>query len=113
MARLLKNSSFLKRALLAPQGLRRGGVGTSSHVSNYATKGRRRSKSDSSDSAEDGMSKKELALEQALNQITSQYGKGSIMWFGRSIAPKDVPVVSTGSFALDIALGTGGLPKVC
>lgn len=34
------------------------------------------------------------------------------MWLGRSDSPKDVPVVSTGSFALDIALGIGGLPKV-
>lgn len=58
------------------------------------------------------MSKKELALQQALDQITSAFGKGSIMWLGRSNSPKDVPVVSTGSFALDIALGVGGLPKV-
>ncbi|XP_050219751.1 DNA repair protein recA homolog 3, mitochondrial isoform X2 [Mercurialis annua] len=57
------------------------------------------------------MSKKEVALQHALDQITSTYGKGAIMWFGKSIAPKDVPVVSTGSFSLDIALGTGGLPK--
>ncbi|XP_019173348.1 PREDICTED: DNA repair protein recA homolog 3, mitochondrial-like isoform X2 [Ipomoea nil] len=33
------------------------------------------------------------------------------MWLGRSVCPKQVPVVSTGSFALDIALGVGGLPK--
>lgn len=59
------------------------------------------------------MSKKDLALQQALDQITSSFGKGSIMWLGRSVAPRQVPVVSTGSFALDIALGTGGLPKVC
>lgn len=58
------------------------------------------------------MSKKDLALQQALDQITSSFGKGSIMWLGRSVTPRHVPVVSTGSFALDIALGTGGLPKV-
>ncbi|KAH9763032.1 DNA repair protein recA [Citrus sinensis] len=57
------------------------------------------------------MSKKDLALQQALDQITSSFGKGSIMWLGRSVTPRHVPVVSTGSFALDIALGTGGLPK--
>ncbi|KAF7806733.1 DNA repair protein recA-like protein 3, mitochondrial-like [Senna tora] len=57
------------------------------------------------------MSKKDLALQQALDQITSAHGKGSIMWLGRSVSPKHVPVVSTGSFALDIALGVGGLPK--
>lgn len=58
------------------------------------------------------MSKKDLALKQALDQITKSFGKGSIMWLGRSVGPKQVPVVSTGSFALDIALGVGGLPKV-
>lgn len=58
------------------------------------------------------MSKKELALQQALDQITSSFGKGSIMWLGRSVYSRHVPVVSTGSFALDVALGAGGLPKV-
>lgn len=58
------------------------------------------------------MSKKDLALQQALDQITSAFGKGSIMWLGRSVSPKNVPVVPTGSFALDLALGIGGLPKV-
>lgn len=58
------------------------------------------------------MSKKEIALQQALDQITSSFGKGSIMWLGRAVSPRDVPVYSTGSFALDVALGVGGLPKV-
>jgi len=74
--------------------------------------GRRRSKSDGSDSNDENMSKKELALQQALDQITASFGKGSIMWLGRSLTPRHVPVVSTGSFALDIALGIGGFPKV-
>lgn len=78
----------------------------------YIPEGRKRSKSDGSDSGEENMSKKDLALQQALDQITSAFGKGSIMWLGRSVSPKNVPVVSTGSFALDIALGVGGLPKV-
>lgn len=77
----------------------------------YTLEGKRRSKSDGSDSGEENLSKKDLALQQAIDQITSAYGKGSIMWLGRSMAPKNVPVVSTGSFALDIALGVGGLPK--
>ncbi|RZB71837.1 DNA repair protein recA-like 3, mitochondrial [Glycine soja] len=71
----------------------------------YIPKGRRRSKSDGSDSGEENMSKKELALQQALDQITSAFGNGSIMWLGRSVSPKSLPVVSTGSFALDVALG--------
>ncbi|XP_021650199.2 DNA repair protein recA homolog 3, mitochondrial isoform X1 [Hevea brasiliensis] len=111
MANLLRNASSLRRALLSPEVLRRGILGMSSQSCNFSTKGRRRSKSDGSESSEDNLSKKEVALQQALDQITSTYGKGSIMWFGRSIAAKDVPVVSTGSFALDIALGTGGLAK--
>jgi len=74
--------------------------------------GKKRSKSDGSDSGEENMSKKDLALQQAMDQITSTFGKGSIMWLGRTVSPKNVPVVSTGSFALDIALGIFGLPKV-
>ncbi|XWS70020.1 hypothetical protein CRYUN_Cryun03dG0013200 [Craigia yunnanensis] len=73
--------------------------------------GRRKSKSDESDSSEENLSKKDLALKQALDQITSSFGKGSIMWLGRSVSPRNVPVISTGSFALDMALGIGGLPK--
>lgn len=74
--------------------------------------GRKKSKSDASESGEENMTKKELALQQALDQITSSFGKGSIMWLGRSVSSAQVPVISTGSFALDIALGIGGLPKV-
>uniref|UniRef100_A0A0A0LFR1 RecA family profile 2 domain-containing protein n=1 Tax=Cucumis sativus TaxID=3659 RepID=A0A0A0LFR1_CUCSA len=67
--------------------------------------------SDGSDSSEKKLSKKELALQQALGQITTTFGKGSIMWLGRSASSKNVPVVSTGSFSLDMALGVGGFPK--
>ncbi|EOY30426.1 RecA DNA recombination family protein [Theobroma cacao] len=111
MARFLRNISSLKRSLIAPEVCRRGVLGSSSQLCSFSSKGRRKSKSDGSDSCDENMSKKELALKQALDQITSSFGKGSIMWLGRSVSPKDVPVVSTGSFALDIALGTGGLPK--
>lgn len=82
------------------------------NLSFYVPEGRRKSKSDASDSSEDNMSKKDLALQQALDQITSSFGKESIMWLGPSNPSRHVPVVSTGSFALDTALGTGGLPKV-
>ena len=68
--------------------------------------------SDGSDSSEEKLSKKELALQQALDQITTAFGKGSIMWLGRSQSSKSVPVVSSGSVSLDIALGVGGFPKV-
>ncbi|XP_065850866.1 DNA repair protein recA homolog 3, mitochondrial isoform X2 [Euphorbia lathyris] len=113
MARLLRNVSLLKSSLLSPEGLRRGVLGASSQSCGFATKGKRKSKSDGtgSESNEDNMSKKEVALQQALDQITTTHGKGSIMWFGRSLSPQKVPVISTGSFGLDVALGTGGFPK--
>ncbi|KAI7986243.1 hypothetical protein LOK49_LG14G01016 [Camellia lanceoleosa] len=112
MARLLWNASSLKHILFAPQGFRKGVFVTSS-ICNFSTKGKKRSKSDGSDSNDENLSKKELALKQALDQITTSFGKGSIMWLGRSTSHKQVPVVSTGSFSLDIALGIGGLPKGC
>ncbi|KAH7519218.1 hypothetical protein FEM48_Zijuj08G0012300 [Ziziphus jujuba var. spinosa] len=111
MARLLRNTSLLKRSLSATEVFRRGIPGTSTQCCYFSSKGKRRSKSDGSDSSEENLSKRELALRQALDQITSSFGKGSIMWLGRSASARSVPVVSTGSFALDIALGIGGLPK--
>ncbi|PUZ44377.1 hypothetical protein GQ55_8G084400 [Panicum hallii var. hallii] len=48
---------------------------------------------------------------QALDQITSAFGEDSIMWLNHAYGRKEVPVISTGSFALDTALGIGGLPK--
>ncbi|KAL4342382.1 hypothetical protein GQ457_08G003270 [Hibiscus cannabinus] len=111
MARFLRNIYHLKRSLLVPQVYRGDILGLSSQLCNFSSKGRRKSKSDGSDSGEENMSKKDIALKQALDQITTSFGKGSIMWLGRSETPRNVPVVSTGSFALDVALGTGGLPK--
>jgi len=51
------------------------------------------------------------ALAAALGQIEKQFGKGAVMRMGDDQAVRDVPVVSTGSLALDIALGVGGLPR--
>jgi recombination protein RecA len=51
------------------------------------------------------------ALEQAVGQIEKQHGKGSIMRLGTSDLAIDVPVIPTGSLALDLALGVGGFPK--
>jgi recombination protein RecA len=50
------------------------------------------------------------ALEAALSQIDRQFGKGSIMRLGDDTRPK-VAVIPTGSVALDVALGIGGLPR--
>ena len=53
---------------------------------------------------------KEKALESALGQIDRQYGKGAIMRLGdETRAP--IESIPTGSVALDIALGIGGLPR--
>ena len=51
------------------------------------------------------------ALAAALGQIEKQFGKGSVMRLGDSIATRDFDVVSTGSLGLDVALGIGGLPR--
>ncbi len=51
------------------------------------------------------------ALELAVTQIEKQFGKGSIMKLGTGDVSEDVPAVSTGSLALDLALGVGGLPR--
>ncbi len=55
-------------------------------------------------------SDREKALDTALAQIDRQFGKGSVMRLG-SDERAPVEVISTGSIALDVALGTGGLPK--
>ncbi|MBI3598358.1 MAG: recombinase RecA [Nitrospirae bacterium] len=54
---------------------------------------------------------KEKALELALSQIEKQFGKGAIMKLGADQAKVHVPVISTGSLGLDIALGIGGIPR--
>lgn len=53
---------------------------------------------------------REKALEAALAQIDRQFGKGSVMRLG-SDERAPVSVIPTGSVALDVALGVGGLPK--
>jgi recombination protein RecA len=55
-------------------------------------------------------SDKEQAIKMALSQIERQFGKDAVMRLGDEVrAP--VPVISTGSLGLDIALGIGGLPR--
>ncbi len=53
---------------------------------------------------------KKKALSAALSQIEKQFGKGSVMRMGDSVA-SEIEAISTGSIALDVALGIGGLPK--
>jgi len=54
---------------------------------------------------------KEKAIELAVSQIERQFGKGAIMRLGTDAVIPDIPVISTGSLALDIALGIGGVPR--
>jgi recombination protein RecA len=53
---------------------------------------------------------REKALETALAQIDRQFGKGSVMRLGENTRPP-IEVIPTGSIALDVALGIGGLPR--
>ncbi|MBL7223559.1 MAG: recombinase RecA [Candidatus Brocadiae bacterium] len=59
---------------------------------------------------DDDTSQRDKALERAMAQIEKEYGKGSIMKLG-SHERADVDVIPTGSLALNIALGVGGLPR--
>ena len=51
------------------------------------------------------------ALEQTLGQIEKQFGKGSILRLGAKESVVPISVISTGSIAVDSALGTGGMPR--
>ncbi|MCK0092157.1 intein-containing recombinase RecA [Rhodococcus sp. F64268] len=53
---------------------------------------------------------REKALELALAQIDKNFGKGSVMRLGEDARPP-IAVIPTGSIALDVALGIGGLPR--
>lgn len=54
---------------------------------------------------------KKKSVDLAITQIEKQHGRGSIMKLGREGAVIDIPVISTGSLALDAALGVGGVPR--
>ena len=62
------------------------------------------------EAANAGLSAKQQALNAALAQIDKQFGKGSVMRLGDDNRPP-IQVIPTGSLALDVALGVGGLPK--
>ncbi|MDZ7696902.1 MAG: recombinase RecA [Deltaproteobacteria bacterium] len=53
---------------------------------------------------------REKAVDYAISQIEKQFGRGSIMKLGEEKVI-DVPAISTGSLALDLALGVGGVPR--
>jgi len=56
-------------------------------------------------------SDKKEAIQTAMKNIEKMYGKGSIMRLGDHMNQLNVEVISTGSLALDLALGIGGVPR--
>lgn len=54
---------------------------------------------------------KKKALEAAISLIEKQFGEGSVMTLGKHSATHEISVIQTGSVALDIALGIGGVPR--
>ncbi len=63
---------------------------------------------DTKDSKEPARDK---AIAAAVGDIEKQFGKGAIMRLGTAEARAEVAVISTGSLGVDLALGTGGLPR--
>lgn len=57
------------------------------------------------------ITEKEKALDLAISQIEKRYGKGSVMRLGEVAAVSSTGAIPTGSLALDLALGIGGVPK--
>ena len=55
-------------------------------------------------------SEKLKALQLTIDKLEKTYGKGTIMKLSDEKV-LDVPVISTGSIGLDLALGVGGIPK--
>ena len=65
---------------------------------------------ESKDSKEHERAERQKVLDLTLSQIEKQFGKGSVMRLGQNTV-FDIPVISTGSLALDMALGVGGIPR--
>lgn len=54
---------------------------------------------------------KKQALDLAISHIEKQFGQGAVMSLGKHQATRSISVIPTGSVSLDIALGTGGVPR--
>jgi recombination protein RecA len=61
--------------------------------------------------AKNDETKRQEQLNQALEQITKDYGKGAIMRLGDNAAALNISAIPTGALSLDIALGIGGIPR--
>ncbi len=75
--------------------------------------GRSEEKKEEKTTGAPGMSRtgRDAAIDLAVSSIEKQFGKGAIMRLGEDQKAPEVQVVPTGSLALDIALGAGGLPR--
>jgi recombination protein RecA len=60
---------------------------------------------------DNGTDERKKALDRTLELIEKQFGKGTIMRLGEGSARMDVDTIPTGSPALDLALGVGGIPR--
>lgn len=67
-------------------------------------------KSDKADATASATDNKLKALQTTIDKLDKAYGKGTVIRLGESKV-MDVPVISTGSLGLDLALGIGGLPR--
>ena len=57
------------------------------------------------------MTERDRAIELAISQIERQFGKGAIMKMGEANSAMQIDSIPTGSIALDLALGIGGIPR--
>jgi recombination protein RecA len=64
-----------------------------------------------SHSTKEGNVDRDKMLDVTLQQIEKQFGKGAVMKLGEHPMGAGISVVPTGSLALDIALGVGGIPR--
>jgi len=63
------------------------------------------------DAAKAASATKQRDLDAAISTITKSYGEGAIMRLGTATALRQIEVIPTGSLALDLALGVGGVPR--
>ena len=59
----------------------------------------------------DALQSRQEALDRALQAIEKRYGKGTVQTLGDSGGHLEISAISTGSLALDLALGVGGVPR--
>ncbi|CAO2148741.1 unnamed protein product [Urochloa humidicola] len=120
MARVLRRAQPLLRRLLSARsplsassalGCCSKNVSHTVQLRSLSVEGSEQSKTEEHDYRKKNIKQNDFALQQALDQITSAFGEESIMWLNHAYSRKEIPVISTGSFALDTALGIGGLPK--